>query len=124
MLRKVVKLVALGISVSLIGALAVVPAIAQQNCCQSGTIIEGNFGGDVKTMNPLLVSDTASQRVIGLMNIGLIGVDPKTGTLAENQPGALAKTWDVSADGKTYTFHLRDDLVCSVGTPNTTPDVI
>ena len=22
----------------------------------------------------------------------------------------LAKKWDISADGKTYTFHLRDDV--------------
>ncbi|VDR24856.1 Dipeptide-binding protein [Raoultella terrigena] len=24
--------------------------------------------------------------------------------------GDLAKSWDVSADGKTYTFHLRDGI--------------
>jgi len=27
----------------------------------------------------------------------------------------LAKSWDISADGKTYTFHLRDDVTFSDG---------
>ena len=27
----------------------------------------------------------------------------------------LAKSWDVSPDGKTYTFHLRDDVTFSDG---------
>jgi len=29
----------------------------------------------------------------------------------------LAKSWDISPDGKTYTFHLRDDVTFSDGTP-------
>ena len=31
-------------------------------------------------------------------------------------PG-LAKSWEVSDDGLTYTFHLRDDIVFHDGTP-------
>ncbi len=29
----------------------------------------------------------------------------------------LAKSWEISPDGKTYTFHLRDDVTFSDGTP-------
>ena len=33
--------------------------------------------------------------------------------------GSLAETWDVSPDGMTYTFHLRDGVLFSDGTPLT-----
>lgn len=36
---------------------------------------------------------------------------------------ALAQRWDISADGKTYTFHLRDGLHWSDGTPITAQDI-
>jgi oligopeptide transport system substrate-binding protein len=35
---------------------------------------------------------------------------------------ALAKSWEISPDGKTYTFHLRDGIVWSDGTPITAQD--
>jgi len=36
---------------------------------------------------------------------------------------ALAKSWDISADGKTYIFHLRDGIEWSDGTPITAGDI-
>jgi peptide/nickel transport system substrate-binding protein len=38
------------------------------------------------------------------------------------QPG-LAKSWDVSSDGRTYTFHLQPDVKFSNGMPLTSDDV-
>lgn len=35
----------------------------------------------------------------------------------------VAKSWDISKDGLTYTFHLRDDVKFSDGTPLTADDV-
>lgn len=37
--------------------------------------------------------------------------------------GMLARSWDVSADGKIYTFHLRDDVVFASGNRLTAEDV-
>ena len=37
--------------------------------------------------------------------------------------GALAETWEVSADAKTYTFHLRPGIMFSDGSPITAEDV-
>ena len=36
---------------------------------------------------------------------------------------ALAESWEVSEDGKTYTFKIRDDATWSDGTPMTAEDV-
>ncbi|HEY0258801.1 MAG TPA: ABC transporter substrate-binding protein [Lacisediminihabitans sp.] len=36
----------------------------------------------------------------------------------------LAKSWDISSDGKTYTFHLRDGVKWSDGKPFSAADVI
>ncbi len=37
---------------------------------------------------------------------------------------SLAKSWDVSDDGRVYTFHLRDDVTFSNGSPLTSSDVL
>jgi peptide/nickel transport system substrate-binding protein len=110
------------VAVALIAALVVIPATAQ-DCCQGGIIIEGNFGGDVATMNPAMVSDTASRRVVALMNVSFLGVDVDRAVIAPEQSGALVNDWEISEDGLTYTFHLRDDLSWSDGTPITSKDV-
>jgi len=87
-----------------------------------GVIIEGNFGGDPKNLNPLIGNDTSSQRVFAFLFPGLVGVDPKTGDWAQGAPGAVAKTWEVSKDGLTYTFHLRNDFKWTDGKPVTAQD--
>ena len=38
-------------------------------------------------------------------------------------PG-LAESWEISPDGKIYTFHLRTNLVWSTGEPITADDVV
>ncbi len=38
-------------------------------------------------------------------------------------PG-IAKSWDISADGKSYTFHLRDGMKWSDGQPFTSADIV
>ncbi len=50
---------------------------------------------------------------------GLLRLDEKN----EAQP-ALAESYDVSDDKLTYTFHLRDGLQWSDGTPLTASDFV
>ena len=40
-----------------------------------------------------------------------------------NFVGKLAESWEISDDGCTYTFHLRDDVICHDGLPMTAEDV-
>lgn len=123
-MNRLTKLLTFGVALGAFAALAVVPVAAQDTCCQGGTIIEGNFGGDVASTNPILAADTSSQRIVSLLYPGLLGVDAEKAIIAPNEPGALAKDWTVSADGKTYTFNLRTDLTWTDGTPITSADVL
>ncbi len=51
---------------------------------------------------------------------GLVQYQPGTTKVV----GLLAKSWEVSADGLTYTFHLQDGVTFHDGRPMTAADVI
>lgn len=69
--------------------------------------------------NGSTVPDTA-WLTAGLME-GLVLLDPKQGDKV--LPG-VAKKWDTSDDGLTYTFHLRDEAKWSNGDPVTADDFV
>ena len=78
-------------------------------------------------MNNLLTLDPAAMtgnEVVGIVvNLydSLVELDPNTLT---NVKPALAKFWDISPDGKTLTFHLRDNVTFHSGNPLTAEDVV
>jgi len=88
----------------------------------------GKYGGtyiisqisDPRTFNPIVVQDTASGAVTNAFSDGLVEQNYITG---EIEP-ALAESWTVSPDGRTWVFTLRDKLVWSDGQPVTTDDVV
>jgi oligopeptide transport system substrate-binding protein len=73
---------------------------------------------DVQTLDPALMTDLNSAQALSLIDAGLVTLDPKT---LEVKPD-LASNWDVSSDGKTYTFHIRPGLKFSNGDPLTAQD--
>jgi peptide/nickel transport system substrate-binding protein len=85
---------------------------------KGGHVVEGNFS-DIRTLNSMLSSDTASNQVIGLMFDGLLN-QKKNGDLI---PALASKLPDTSSDGLTYTFTLRPNLKWSDGQPITSDDV-
>jgi peptide/nickel transport system substrate-binding protein len=82
-----------------------------------GRIILGD-PTDIKTLNPVVSTDTSSAEVINRIYAPLVSVDPKTAEIIPN----LAEKWDFSADGKTLTFQLRDGLKWSDGSALTGDD--
>ncbi len=66
-----------------------------------------------RTLDPALVSWTDEFRLGRAIFEGLTRLDERTFRPA---PG-VAERWDVSDDGLTYTFHLRDDARWSNGDP-------
>ena len=71
-------------------------------------IVTLGFGapGDVKTADPNLASDTSSTTIVNATTIGLTYLFESDATL---HPG-MASSWDISEDGKTYTFHLLEGI--------------
>ncbi|MEE2527013.1 peptide ABC transporter substrate-binding protein [Hyphobacterium sp. HN65] len=69
------------------------------------------------TLDPHKASGTWENNIIGDMFIGLFTDDVEGAPI----PG-MAESWDVSEDGLTWTFTLRDDAVWSDGVPVTAGD--
>jgi oligopeptide transport system substrate-binding protein len=77
-------------------------------------------GPDPETLDPALATGIEDLRVILGLFEGLTRYDPVT---AAPIPG-LAERWEVSANGRVYTFHLRDKLFWTAGKPITAQDVV
>ena len=68
----------------------------------------------VESLDPQQATDGTSFEVIADYTDGLMQMD------ADGQAvPALAESYDLSDDGLTYTFHIRDDANWSNGTPVT-----
>ena len=65
-------------------------------------LIRIDIGSEVPTIDPTIAEDTASTRLAYDLFAGLVDFDQNNNVI----PG-MALDWEISADGKTYTFHLR-----------------
>ncbi len=74
---------------------------------------------EVASLDPQLATDGTSFEVIADFTDGLMQMD------ADGQPvPAIAESYEVSEDGCTYTFHLRQDANWSNGDPVTANDFV
>lgn len=83
-----------------------------------GTYSEAEVG-EVKLLNPILPSGTASDDINRLIFSGLTQYNSNRQLVPD-----LASSWDISADGRTYTFHLHHGLTWQDGVPFTADDVV
>lgn len=60
---------------------------------------------DPPTLDPAMVTDTVSDKVIRSIFDGLVKISPE----GQYVP-AIAESWDVNEDGTVWTFHLRGDV--------------
>ncbi len=74
---------------------------------------------DPPTLDPHLTTDATSAQIIVEVFGGLVTIDPNLEIVPD-----LAESWDISEDGRIYTFHLRPDAVFHDGKPVTAHDVI
>ncbi|MFB5190454.1 ABC transporter substrate-binding protein [Alicyclobacillus fastidiosus] len=74
----------------------------------------------VPDLDPAIAFDTTSAEVDESVYETLITYDKNTYTITPD----LATSWDVSPDGKTYTFHLRQGVEFSNGDPMDASDFV
>jgi peptide/nickel transport system substrate-binding protein len=88
----------------------------------------GRYGGrlvvgqrsEPKTLNPVTATDAVSREVIGRLMADLITINKSS---QQTEP-ALAKSWKMSADGRTFTLKLRKGIRFSDGHPFDADDVL
>ncbi|MGA9017291.1 MAG: ABC transporter substrate-binding protein, partial [Acetobacteraceae bacterium] len=80
---------------------------------RADTTLVVSMAADPTGLDPEAVLNNTSGFVMATIYDGLIRYKPGT---VEVEPG-LAESWDVSADGLTYTFHLRRGVKYQDGTP-------
>lgn len=59
-----------------------------------------------KTLYPINITEVIGHRICEQIYEGLVKFDDSTLAVIP----CIAKRWDISPDGKVYTFHLRDDV--------------
>ena len=91
--------------------------IAAQAANAESVLRRGN-GSEPHTIDPQTAQGVPESNILRDLFEGLIGEDA-SGNLV---PG-VAEKWEISADGKTYTFHLRD-AKWSDGSPLTAHDFV
>ncbi|TWT32384.1 Periplasmic oligopeptide-binding protein precursor [Posidoniimonas corsicana] len=75
-------------------------------------------GTEVQSLDPAVVSGAPEGRILWSIFECLVQLDPET---RQALPG-VAESWEVSEDGRTYTWRLRDDARWSNGDPVTAHD--
>lgn len=104
----------------LLGAFAVSSSSTSQPL-QGRVYVEGVVG-EVRQLNPLVQRPDTSQAerdLTALLFEGLTRIGPDGRVVP-----ALAESWTVSQDGRSYTFRLREDRTWHDGAPVTADDVL
>jgi oligopeptide transport system substrate-binding protein len=83
------------------------------------TLLVGN-GAEPADLDPQVITAYTDENLALALFEGLTAIDERT---SEPAPAAAA-AWETSADGLTWTFHLRPDLRWSNGEPLTAADFI
>jgi oligopeptide transport system substrate-binding protein len=76
-------------------------------------------GAEPETLDPSIITGQPEGRVVNALFEGLCAYDEN----GQAVPG-VAESWNVSPDGKIYTFHLRQNAKWSDGSPLTAHDFV
>lgn len=105
---------AITMSASAVAGAAVPNASAPQ-----GGIFNLNVGAEPPTLHPITATDVPSRAVQNYVLESLVVHDPQT----YDWKPALAEKWEISKDGKVFTFFLRKNAIFHDGKPVTAEDV-
>lgn len=98
--------------------------LGQLSCARSGSEQAADLviinGPEPESLDPALITGQADGRVVLSMFEGLTRFHPET---AAPDPG-LAERWDISEDGRVYTFFIRANAQWSTGEPIAADDFV
>src|SRR3954467_4519092 len=90
-------------------SMAFLAAILAAGCARKETsadIVILN-GAEPESLDPAIITGQPDGRIGSALWEGLMRLDPQKGSPIP----ALAETWEISPDGKIYTFHMRTNAV-------------
>jgi peptide/nickel transport system substrate-binding protein len=90
------------------------PSTAQP--AQGDRLVSASIG-DASNLIPMIAGDASSQAIAGQLYLSLLKYDKNL-----NLVGQLVKSWQVSPDNLSITFHLRPGLKWTDGVPFTSAD--
>ena len=96
-----------------------VPAVQPNAQAPQGGSVTTNFPAEPSSIHPITSTDLYSRNIHDLTLASLLTKDPET---YEWKP-YLAEKWDISKDGKVFTFYLRKNATFHDGQPITAEDV-
>jgi ABC-type dipeptide transport system, periplasmic component len=85
-----------------------------------GTVIR-RLDGDIRTLNPILIDSRYDHYVTEYLFTPLLQLDA---ALLPTTTGSLTDKYEISSDGKLYTFHLNPKATFSDGSPVRASDVV
>ena len=92
------------------------PFLAESSMAsQGGTLVR--LFSDPPTLDPHITTDYLAAAIVNEVFGGLVTIDPSIEIVPD-----LAKKWDISADGRVFTFRLLEDAKFHDGTPVTAED--
>ena len=107
------------VAFALAGAIVLSGCGGSKQAGKNGKILTIEEGPDVETIDPALNQSADGANYITLLSDNLLRMD-KDGKVAPS----LAQKYEVSDDGLTWTFHLRDGLKWSDGSDFTANDFV
>ena len=106
-------------TLALAGAMALSGCGGSKSASKNGKILTVEEGPDVETIDPALNQSADGANYITMISDNLLRID-KDGKIAPS----MAEKYEVSDDGLTWTFHLRDGLKWSDGSDFTSNDFV
>ena len=94
-------------------------AMGTSSMAAAETVFNRGNGGEPSTLDPHYTDGRIESNIFRDLFEGLVVYGPD----GRSRPG-VAESWDVSADGLTYTFHLRANAKWSNGDPMTAEDFV
>ena len=111
--RDMLKMAGLTLAATAAPALSpFMPLASAQEVPQGGTVVVG-LVAEPTSLDPGDLTDINSMRLVRNIYDGLTGFEPETFTIKP----LLAESWEVSEDGLTYDFKLREGVTFHDGTP-------